>query len=75
MNVQVGPQWRIAQAERIRDAMGPEFCAVADALRETFPGAKLSWLDTPQIQSGTEPDGEPIGEKAWNYIRGQQEAA
>jgi hypothetical protein len=55
--------------------MGPEFCAVADALRETFPGAKLSWLDTPQIQSGTEPDGEPIGEKAWNYIRGQQEAA
>jgi hypothetical protein len=65
VNAQLGDQWRIAQAERIRDAMGPEFCSVADALRETF-GAKLTWLDTPEIQTGTEPGGEPIGERSWN---------
>lgn len=48
MSVPVGPQWRIAQAEKIRAAMGPEMCAVADALRETF-GAKLIYLDTPTL--------------------------
>lgn len=40
MSTQIGAQWRIAQAEKIRAAMGPEMCTVADALRETF-GAKL----------------------------------
>jgi hypothetical protein len=55
MNAQLGDQWRIAQAERIREAMGPEFCAVADALRETF-GAKLVWLQTPRLTVGTEPE-------------------
>jgi hypothetical protein len=73
MSAQLGDQWRIAQAERIRDAMGSEFCAVADALRETF-GAKLTWLETPSIQTGTPPGGEPIGE-SWNRIRHDQEAA
>jgi hypothetical protein len=65
VSAQLGDQWRIAQAERIREAMGSEFCAVADAMRETFPGTKLSWLNPPEIQSGTAPGGEPIGEKAY----------
>jgi hypothetical protein len=55
VSAQLGDQWRIAQAERIRDAMGPEFCAVADALRQTF-GAKLVWLHTPGFTVGTEPE-------------------
>jgi hypothetical protein len=57
-------------AAEVREAMGPEMCAVADALRETF-GAKISWLDTPTIASGTPPGGEPIGEKSF---RGQRVA-
>jgi hypothetical protein len=69
VSAQLGDQWRIAQAERIREAMGSEFCAVADAMRETFPGTKLSWLNTPEIQSGTAPGGEPIGEKAYTGRR------
>lgn len=73
MSTVVGDQWRIAQAERIREAMGPDFCAVADALRETF-GAKLAWLETPEIQTGTPPGGEPIGEQAWRRIRDEREA-
>lgn len=56
--------WRIAVAERMREAMGPEMCAVADALRETF-GAKLTWLETQDIQIGRRPGGEPIGEKSY----------
>lgn len=52
---EIGPQWRIAQAEKIRAAMGPDFCAVADALRNTF-GAKLAWLKTPTLTVGTEPE-------------------
>jgi hypothetical protein len=55
-------------AAEVREAMGPDFCAVADALRETF-GAKLTWLDTPTIQTGTPPGGEPIGERSWNGKR------
>lgn len=47
--------WRIAQAEKIRAAMGPEMCAVADALRETF-GAKLDWLETPAMKIGKRAD-------------------
>ena len=66
--------WRIAQAEKIRAVMGADFCAVADALRETFAGTKLTWLDTPTIKTGTPPEGEPIGE-SWNRIRHDQEAA
>jgi hypothetical protein len=52
---EIGPQWRIAQAEKVRAAMGSEFCAVADALRETF-GAKLVWLDTSTLKIGEKPD-------------------
>lgn len=44
--------WRMAQIERIRDAMGPEFRAIADQLRMDFD-AKLVWLDTPEISMGT----------------------
>lgn len=55
MSVEIGPQWRIAQAEKIRSAMGPELCAIADALRETF-GAKLTWLETPSLSMGTKPE-------------------
>lgn len=55
MSVEVGPQWRMAQAEKMRAAMGPELCSIADALRETF-GAKLIWLETPTVKVGTEPE-------------------
>lgn len=55
MSVQVGPQWRIAQAERVRAAMGVEMCSVADALREAF-GAKLVWLDAPGLTVGEKPE-------------------
>lgn len=55
MSTQIGAQWRIAQAEKIRAAMGPEMCAVADALRETF-GAKLAWLETPALSIGERPE-------------------
>jgi hypothetical protein len=68
LNAAVGDQWRIAYAERMRVAMGPEFCAIADALRETF-GARLSWLETPEFQHGAHPGGEPIGEKTWLRAR------
>ena len=54
MSAAVGDQWRIAYAEKVRVAMGADLCAVADALRETF-GAKLSWLETPTMTVGTEP--------------------
>ena len=55
MNAAVGPQWRIAQAERIRAAMGPEMCAVADALRTKFGEVKLNWLQSPTLTTGTPP--------------------
>lgn len=51
----VGDQWRIAQAERVRQAMGPDLAAVADTLRSTF-GAKLVWLETPSLTMGEKPD-------------------
>jgi hypothetical protein len=39
--------------------MGPDFTAVADALRETF-GAKLVWLETSTMTIGEKPeDGVP----------------
>lgn len=56
MRTEVGPQWRIAQAEKIRAAMGPDMCAVADALRETFGDVKLNWLETPSFTLGTKPE-------------------
>lgn len=49
---EIGPQWRIAQAEKIRTAMGRDMCAVADALRTAF-GAKIEWLETPALTLGT----------------------
>lgn len=55
MSANVGPQWRIAQAEKIRAAMGPELCAVADALREKF-GARLVWLETSTLTIGEKPE-------------------
>lgn len=42
------------KAEQIRNAMGPEFCAVADGLRETFD-AKLVFLETPTVKIGKDP--------------------
>lgn len=65
MNAQVGDQWRIAQAERVREAMGPEFRAVADELRSAF-SARLVWFESGSLTMGKplEPS-EPIGEKAW----------
>ena len=54
MSADLGTQWRIAYAIKVRQAMGDDLCAVADALRETF-GAKLSWLETPTMTVGTEP--------------------
>lgn len=56
MSAQVGPQWRIAKAEQIRAAMGPEYCAVADALRATFGEVKQVWLETPTLSMGTKPE-------------------
>lgn len=54
MNVEPGPQWRMAQAEKVRAAMGPEFAAIADALRIAFD-AKLTWLETPTLSMGKKP--------------------
>ena len=66
MNVAAGPQWRIAQAEKIRAAMGPEFRAMADSLRNTFGAVKsLDWLRTDTLSMGTPIECEPIGEKAY----------
>lgn len=46
-------------AAEVREAMGPEMCAIADALREQF-GARLTWLKTPEVVIGTKPeDGVP----------------
>lgn len=54
-------------ADEVRAAMGPDMCAVADALRERF-GAKLEWLRTDSLELGKPlPPAEPIGEKA--YLR------
>lgn len=66
MGASVGDQWRIAYAQKVREAMGPDFRAVADALRERFD-AKLAWLDTPTLKHGTEPEwGVPT---QWDGIR------
>ena len=46
--------WRMAQIEKIRAAMGPEFRAVADQLRDQF-GAQLTWLDTDDLKIGKPP--------------------
>lgn len=52
---EIGPQWRIAKAEKIRAAMERDMCAVADSLRLTF-GAKIEWLETPSLTMGTKPE-------------------
>jgi hypothetical protein len=64
LNAQVGDQWRIAQAERVREAMGQDFCAIADELRLAF-GAKLTWFECPAFSMGQKFESEPIGETAW----------
>lgn len=64
MSAQVGDQWRISMAERVREAMGSDFRAVADKLRTDF-GAKLSWFECPSFTVGNKIDSEPIGEKGW----------
>lgn len=46
--------WRMAQIERIRAAMTPELRAIADQLRIDFD-AKLTWLETPELVMGSEP--------------------
>lgn len=46
--------WRMAQIEKIRQAMGPEFRAVADQLRIDF-GAKLTWFEGDGVSMGKEP--------------------
>lgn len=50
-------------AIEVREAMGPEMCALADALRERF-GAKITFLKTPELLIGIPPGGEPIGERS-----------
>lgn len=47
--------WRIARAEQVREAMGPELCAIADALRAAF-NAKVVWLSTEKLTLGEEPE-------------------
>lgn len=56
MNAQIGPQWRIAYAEKVRHAMGSELAAVADSLRATFGEVKLNWLETESLTVGTKPE-------------------
>lgn len=56
MSESLGPQWRIAYAEKVRAAMGPELAAVADSLRETFGDVKLNWLETSTLTVGTKPE-------------------
>lgn len=57
MSAQVGPQWRMAYAEKVRQAMGPEFAAIADALRGVFGAdVKLTWLETPTMNHGVKPE-------------------
>ena len=41
-------------AEQIRKAMGPEFCALADVLRDRF-AARLVFLRTADVTIGTDP--------------------
>lgn len=63
MSATLDGTWRIAAAEKVREAMGPEMCAVADALREQF-GARLTYLKTATELIGIPPGGEPIGERS-----------
>lgn len=53
-------------ASEIRQAMGSEFCAIADALRAEFGAAtKIAWIRSESVKAGERIDSEPIGEKAW----------
>jgi hypothetical protein len=57
VKTEVGPQWQIARAEKIRAAMGPEWRAIADAIRATFGSeVKQVWLETPTLTLGTQPE-------------------
>lgn len=55
MNALVGDQWKLSRAQQVRDAMGPDMCVVADALRKAF-GAKIEWLETPSLTLGKGPE-------------------
>ena len=67
MKGEAGPQWRIAYAEKVRTAMGPDMCAFADAIRATFGEAKLNWLETRVLTIGTKPEeGVPT---QWTGVR------
>lgn len=46
--------WRMAQIEKIRASMGPEFRAIADQLRIDFD-AKLTWFEGDGVSMGKEP--------------------
>ena len=70
MNALVGDQWKLSRAEQIRQAMGVEFTAIADALRTQFGAAtKISWLRAPPFELGEIIESEPIGERAWHLER------
>ena len=56
MKRDIGAQWRMAYAQKVRTAMGPDLAAVADSLRETFGEVKLNWLQTPSLTLGTKPE-------------------
>jgi hypothetical protein len=56
VKTEVGPQWRMAYALKVRAAMGPDMCAFADAIRATFGEAKLNWLETPELTMGMKPE-------------------
>jgi len=53
---EIGSQWRIAYAVKVRAAMGTDMCAFADAIRATFGEAKLNWLETPELTVGAKPE-------------------
>lgn len=53
-------------AAEVRDAMGPELCGIADALRERF-GARLTYLKTEAVALGTKPE-EGVPTK-WDGMR------
>lgn len=68
MSELVGDQWKLSRALQIRNAMGPEMCAIADALRSQFgPDTKISWLRAPPFELGDVIEGEPIGE-SWRRL-------
>jgi hypothetical protein len=53
---EIGPQWRIAYAEKVREAMGEGMRAAFDSLRAVCGPCKLVWLKTDALTLGTEPE-------------------